>query len=100
MTKLTTAAHKKIPKSQFGLPGRYAFPIPSEEKTTKLMRKTIREMECGILDKQEAKRLIKKYDKMLDESPKKTYKKWLENYHKFTASLEKLCVAHNIIKEI
>lgn len=81
---------KKIPASQFGLPGRHAFPIPDFEKASKEINKIMHLMEFGMMNKKDGRKLINKHDEVLFGEQQKMYKKWLKKYHLFTRSLDVL----------
>jgi hypothetical protein len=80
MVKLTTAQRKKIPKSQFGLPGkvkkgtasRGAFPMPDKAHAQNAKARAAQGMKKGTLSKSEGARIIAKANKILKAKGAKT----------------------------
>lgn len=70
MAKLTTAARKKIPREEFGLPGKRAYPM--EDRTHAINAKA---RAAEFASPGERAKIDAKADRVLGETKKKTRKK-------------------------
>jgi len=65
MAKLNTAARKEIPSSEFGLPGRRAYPMPDRSHAANAKARSTQMVKAGKLSASSAARIRAKANKML-----------------------------------
>lgn len=65
MAKLTTKERKKLPKSEFGLPGKKAYPIPDKSHAANAKSRATQMVEKGKLSKSEKSKIDAKANKVL-----------------------------------
>jgi len=65
MAKLNTAARKEIPSSEFGLPGRRAYPMPDRSHAANAKARATQMVKAGKLSASSAARIRTKANKML-----------------------------------
>jgi len=65
MAKLNTAARKEIPSSEFGLPGRRAYPMPDRSHAANAKARATQMVKAGKLSASSAARIRAKANKML-----------------------------------
>jgi hypothetical protein len=65
MTKLSTDARKKLPKTEFGEPGKRAYPMPDKAHAANAKARAAQQEKAGKLSAAEAKRIDAKADKVL-----------------------------------
>lgn len=71
MAKLTTAARKKIPTSEFGLPGQKKYPMPDKSHAANAKARATQMVKKGKLSPSSAAKIKAKANRMLGESNKK-----------------------------
>lgn len=67
MAKLTTEQRKKIPKSEFGLPGREAYPMPDREHAANAKARATQMENKGKLSESAKERIDAKANRILDK---------------------------------
>lgn len=65
MTKLTTKARKKLPKKDFGLPGRKAYPMPDKSHAANAKARATQMVDKGKLSPSAAAKIKAKANKVL-----------------------------------
>lgn len=65
MSKLTAAARKRIPKSEFGLPGRRAYPMPDRAHAANAKARATQQVKKGNLSASAAARIRAKANRIL-----------------------------------
>jgi hypothetical protein len=65
MSKLSTNTRKKLPKSEFGEPGKRAYPMPDKAHAANAKARASQQVKAGKLPAAEAKRIDAKADKVL-----------------------------------
>jgi hypothetical protein len=71
MAKLTTKARKKIPKSEFGLPGERKYPMPDKSHAANAKARATQMVAKGKLSKAEEKKIDAKANKILGKKAAK-----------------------------
>lgn len=71
MTKLTTAKRKKIPKSEFGLPGEKKYPVPNKSHAANAKSRATQMVNKGKLSKSSEMKIDAKANKVLGSKEKK-----------------------------
>ena len=72
MAKLTTAARKAIPASEFGLPGSRKFPMPDASHAANAKARATQGVAKGTLSPASAAKIRAKADKMLKRGSEKS----------------------------
>ena len=70
MAKLTTKVRKKLPKSEFGEPGKRAYPMPDRSHAANAKARASEMVNKGKLSKSSEMKIDSKANKVL-KSPKK-----------------------------
>ena len=79
MGKLTTKARKKLPKSDFGLPGQKKYPMPDKAHAANAKARATQQVAKGNLSIDEKKKIDAKANKVLGKSsPDKLINKLVE----------------------
>jgi len=65
VTKLTTKARKKLPKKDFGLPGRKAYPMPDKSHAANAKARATQMVDKGKLSPSAAAKIKAKANKVL-----------------------------------
>lgn len=65
MAKLTAAQRKKIPKSEFGEPGKRAYPMPDRRHAANAKSRAAQQLEAGNLSQGEHDAIVRKADRIL-----------------------------------
>ena len=68
MAKLTTKARKAIPKSEFGLPGERAYPMPDRAHAANAKARATQMVKAGKLSESSAAKIKAKANKILGGS--------------------------------
>lgn len=71
MAKLTTKERKKMPKSEFGEPGKKAYPMPDKSHARNAKARASEMEHKGKLSKGEEAKIDAKADRMLGKKKKK-----------------------------
>ncbi len=71
MAILTTAKRKKIPKSEFGLPGKKMFPMPDREHAANAKARSTQGVNKGTLSPAQKSKIDAKANKILKGKGKK-----------------------------
>lgn len=71
MTKLTAAKRKKIPKSEFGEPGKKKYPMPDKAHAANAKARATQMEEKGKLSSSAKAKIDAKADKILGEGKKR-----------------------------
>ncbi len=71
MAKLTTVARKKIPKSEFGLPGEHKYPMENAAHAKNAKARATQMVNKGKLSESSKERIDAKANKILGKSKKK-----------------------------
>ena len=71
MAKLDTKERKKIPKTEFGEPGKRAYPMPDKSHARNAKARASEMEHKGKLSKAEQAKIDAKADKVLGKSKKK-----------------------------
>jgi hypothetical protein len=70
MAKLTTAKRKKIPKSEFGLPGEKKYPMPDRAHAANAKARATQMVNKGKLSKSSEMKIDAKANKILGKKKK------------------------------
>lgn len=70
MAKLTTAARKKIPKSEFGEPGKRAYPVNDKSHAANAKARASEMVNKGKLSKSAESKIDAKANRVLGKSKK------------------------------
>lgn len=65
MAKLTTAKRKKLPKSDFGLPGKEKYPMPDRSHAANAKARATQMVKKGKLSKSAEKKIDAKANRIL-----------------------------------
>jgi len=65
MAKLTTAARKRIPSSEFGLPGKRAYPMPDRSHAANAKARATQQVKAGKLSEASAEKIRAKANRLL-----------------------------------
>ena len=65
MAKLSTAARKHIPKSEFGLPGSHKYPMPDREHAANAKARATQMVKRGKLSESSAAKIRAKANRIL-----------------------------------
>lgn len=65
MAKLTTAARKKIPKSEYGLPGAKKYPMPDRSHAANAKARAAQQVNAGNLSPSGEAQIVKKANTIL-----------------------------------
>jgi hypothetical protein len=71
MAKLSTAKRKKLPKSDFGLPGSKKYPMPDASHAANAKARATQMVEKGKLSESAKKKIDAKANKILKRKKKK-----------------------------
>ncbi len=71
MAKLTTAARKRIPKEQFGLPKQKKYPMPDKSHAANAKARATQMVKAGKLSAASKAKIDAKANKILGKSKKK-----------------------------
>ncbi len=70
MAKLTTKARKKLPKSEFGLPGEEKYPMPDKSHAANAKARASQQVKKGNLSKSSEAKIDAKANKVLKKGKK------------------------------
>lgn len=70
MAKLTTKARNKIPKSEFGLPGKRAYPMPDRSHAANAKARASQQVKAGNLSPSAKAKIDAKANKILKRGKK------------------------------
>ena len=65
MSKLTTAARKTMPKSEFGLPGKKAYPMPDKSHAANAKARASQAVNAGRMSESTKAKIDAKANKVL-----------------------------------
>ena len=65
MSKLTTAARKAMPKSEFGLPGKRAYPMPDKSHAANAKARATQAVKAGRMSESTKSKIDTKANKVL-----------------------------------
>ena len=65
MSKLTTAARKAMPKSEFGLPGKKAYPMPDKAHAANAKARASQAVNAGRMSESTKSKIDAKANKVL-----------------------------------
>ena len=65
MSKLTAKTRKKIPKSEFGMPGEKKYPMPDKSHAANAKARAAQMVKKGKLSKSSEKKIDRKANKVL-----------------------------------
>ena len=65
MTKLTAAARKSLPKSDFGLPGKKAYPVPDKSHAADAKARATQAVNAGRMSSSTEKKIDAKANRVL-----------------------------------
>lgn len=65
MTKLTTKARKALPKSEFGIPGKRAYPMPDKSHAANAKARASQAVKAGRMSKSMESKIDAKANKVL-----------------------------------
>lgn len=71
MAKLTTKERKAMPKSEFGLPGKKAFPMPDKSHAANAKARASQAVNAGRMSKSTEEKIDAKANRVLGKSKKK-----------------------------
>lgn len=71
MTKLTTKARNKLPKSEFAIPSKRAYPIPDAAHAKNAKARASEMENKGVISASTKAKIDSKANKVLDKSKKK-----------------------------
>jgi hypothetical protein len=71
MAKLSTKARKSLPKSDFGLPGKKAYPMPDRSHAANAKARASQAVNAGRMGKGTEAKIDAKADKVLGRSKRK-----------------------------
>lgn len=70
MVKLTTKARNKIPKGEFGLPGKRAYPMPDRSHAANAKARASQQVKAGNLSRSAKAKIDAKANKILKRGKK------------------------------
>lgn len=70
MAKLSTKARKEMPKSEFGLPGKRAYPMPNKSHAGNAKARASQAVNAGRMSKSTEEKIDAKANKILGEDHK------------------------------
>ena len=65
MSKLTTKARKALPKSDFGLPGKKAYPMPDKAHAINAKARATQQVKAGNLSPSSKAKIVAKANKII-----------------------------------
>ena len=65
MAKLTTAARKSLPKSEFGIPGKRAYPMPDKSHAANAKARATQAVKAGRMSESTKSKIDAKANKVL-----------------------------------
>ncbi len=71
MSKLTTKARKEMPKSEFGMPGKRAYPMPDKAHAANAKARATQQVKAGNLSPSAKAKIDAKANKILGTKGKK-----------------------------
>lgn len=71
MAKLTTKERKAMPKSEFGLPGKKAYPMPDKSHAANAKARASQSVNAGRMSKSTEQKIDAKANRILGKSKKK-----------------------------
>lgn len=71
MAKLTTKERKAMPKSEFGLPGKKAYPMPDKSHAANAKARASQAVNAGRMSKSTEQKIDAKANRILGKSKKK-----------------------------
>jgi hypothetical protein len=71
MGKLTTKARKALPKSEFGEPGKRAYPMPDKSHAANAKARASQQVNAGRMSKSTEAKIDAKANKVLGKGKKK-----------------------------
>lgn len=70
MAKLTTARRNRLPKSEFGLPGKKAYPMPDKSHAANAKARATQAVNAGRMSKGTEAKIDAKANRVLGKSPR------------------------------
>lgn len=70
MSKLTTAARKSLPKAEFGLPGKRAYPMPDKSHAANAKARATQAVKAGRMSPSTKSKIDAKANKVLGKGKK------------------------------
>lgn len=71
MAKLSTAQRKAMPKSEFGLPGKKAYPMPDKSHAANAKARASQQVNAGRMSPTTEGKIDRKADKVLGKMPER-----------------------------
>ncbi|MEB2554061.1 hypothetical protein [Burkholderia cenocepacia] len=71
MAKLTTAQRKAMPKSDFGLPGKKAYPMPDASHAANAKARASQAVNAGRMSPATEKKIDAKADRVMGKNPER-----------------------------
>lgn len=71
MARLSTAARKSMPKKEFGLPGKRAYPMPDRSHAANAKARASQAVNAGRMSKSTEEKIDAKANRMLGKGKKK-----------------------------
>lgn len=71
MAKLTTRARKEMPKSEFGLPGKKAYPMPDASHAANAKARASQAVNAGRMSASTEDKIDAKANRVLGDKPKR-----------------------------
>ena len=65
MSKLTTAARKSMPKSEFGMPSKRAYPMPDKAHAVNAKARATQQVKAGNLSPSAKAKIVAKANKVI-----------------------------------
>lgn len=71
MAKLTTKARKALPKSDFGIPGKKAYPMPDASHAANAKARASQAVNAGRMSPSTEKKIDAKADRVMGKNPER-----------------------------
>jgi hypothetical protein len=71
MAKLTSAARKAMPKSEFGIPGKKAYPMPDASHAANAKARASQAVNAGRMSKGTEAKIDAKADRVMGKNPER-----------------------------
>lgn len=88
MSKLTTKARKALPKSDFGLPGKKAYPMPDASHAANAKARASQAVNAGRMSPSTEKKIDAKADRVMGKNPERGQRTKTHNDTQHPASHE------------
>jgi hypothetical protein len=86
MAKLSAAQRKSMPKSEFGLPGKKAFPMPDASHAANAKARASQAVNSGRMSAGTEKKIDAKADRVMEKMPERGQRTATHNDSKHPAS--------------